>query len=205
VADAATAAPAPVQGQRERILDIALGLMAERGASGTSMRALADACGLNVAALYHYFPSKDALLRAVIEERRYGAQLQSLPIPDLRLPPEERVAALRARGAEVLGVPGGRPDLRLALEALLPRGVSSLLLEGGGTLAWGFLASALIDRVAWFVAPKLIGGAGTPGPLAGPGVARIDDAVRLEDLTTQLVGDDLLVMGRPRYPGSDQR
>jgi len=29
--------------------------------------------------------------------------------------------------------------------------------------------------------------------------------VRLEDLTTQLVGDDLLVMGRPRYPGSDQR
>jgi len=94
VADAATAAPAPVQGQRERILDIALGLMAERGASGTSMRALADACGLNVAALYHYFPSKDALLRAVIEERRYGAQLQSLPIPDLRLPPEERVAAL---------------------------------------------------------------------------------------------------------------
>ena len=119
--------------------------------------------------------------------------------------PEERVAALRARGAEVLGVPGGRPDLRLALEALLPRGVSSLLLEGGGTLAWGFLASALIDRVAWFVAPKLIGGAGTPGPLAGPGVARIDDAVRLEDLTTQLVGDDLLVMGRPRYPGSDRR
>jgi len=115
------------------------------------------------------------------------------------------VLALRARGAEVLGVPGGRPDLRLALEALLPRGVSSLLLEGGGTLAWGFLASALIDRVAWFVAPKLIGGAGTPGPLAGPGVARIDDAVRLEDLTTQLVGDDLLVMGRPRYPGSDQR
>ncbi|NLV56753.1 MAG: TetR/AcrR family transcriptional regulator [Acidimicrobiales bacterium] len=94
MADAATAAPAPVQGQRERILDIALGLMAERGASGTSMRALADACGLNVAALYHYFPSKDALLRAVIEERRYGAQLQSLPIPDLRLPPEERVAAL---------------------------------------------------------------------------------------------------------------
>lgn len=87
-------APPPRQTQRERILDIALDLMAARGASATSMRALATACGLNVAALYHYFPSKDALLRAVIEERRYGAQLAEMPVPDLRLPPEERLAEL---------------------------------------------------------------------------------------------------------------
>lgn len=86
--------PAPRGGQRERILDVALDLMAERGASATSMRALASACGLNVAALYHYFPSKDALLRAVIDERRYGSQLQSLPLPDLRLGPAERLEAL---------------------------------------------------------------------------------------------------------------
>lgn len=81
-------------GQRERILDTALDLMAERGASATSMRALASACGLNVAALYHYFPSKHALLRAVIEERRYGAQIEAMPVPDLRLPAAERLAAL---------------------------------------------------------------------------------------------------------------
>lgn len=92
--DLAPTSPAPRQTQRERILDIALDLMAARGASATSMRALATACGLNVAALYHYFPSKDALLRAVIEERRYGAQLAEMPVPDLRLPPDERLAAL---------------------------------------------------------------------------------------------------------------
>lgn len=96
---AAPTSPAPRPptargGQRERILDVALDLMAERGASATSMRALASACGLNVAALYHYFPSKDALLRAVIDERRYGSQLQSLPLPDLRLGPAERLEAL---------------------------------------------------------------------------------------------------------------
>jgi AcrR family transcriptional regulator len=91
----AVAPPAPGRrGQRERILDAALDLMAQRGASATSMRALASACGLNVAALYHYFPSKDALLRAVIDERRYGSQLQSLPLPDLRLGPAERLEAL---------------------------------------------------------------------------------------------------------------
>jgi len=96
VADAGAPGPAPVarQGQRERILDVTLALMAEKGASATSMRALAGACGLNVAALYHYFPSKDALLRAVIEERRYGTQLQAMPVPDLRLAAPERLAAL---------------------------------------------------------------------------------------------------------------
>ncbi|MCC6226958.1 MAG: TetR/AcrR family transcriptional regulator [Microthrixaceae bacterium] len=57
---------------RERILDEALGLMAERGSAGTSMRQLADACGVRVAALYHYFESKNALLEAVIAERNYG-------------------------------------------------------------------------------------------------------------------------------------
>lgn len=87
-------APRPRYGQRERILDTALDLMAERGVSATSMRALASACGLNVAALYHYFASKDALLRAVIEERRYAAQIEAMPMPDMRLPPRQRLAAL---------------------------------------------------------------------------------------------------------------
>ena len=60
---------------RERILDEALGLMAEQGAAGTSMRQLAGACGVQVAALYHYFESKDALLAAVIAERNYGRRI----------------------------------------------------------------------------------------------------------------------------------
>jgi len=80
--------------QRDRILDTALDLMAEHGASATSMRSLATACNLNVAALYHYFPSKADLLRTVIEERRYGLRLQDLPAIDTTLAPRERLAAL---------------------------------------------------------------------------------------------------------------
>ena len=45
--------------------------MSERGAADTSMRQLAAACGVNVAILYRYFPSKADLLRSVIEERQY--------------------------------------------------------------------------------------------------------------------------------------
>ena len=81
-------------GQRERILDAAFALMADRGASGTSMRQLAAACGVNVATLYHYFPSKAELLRSVIEERQYDVLLAEPPLPDASLPPRERLAAL---------------------------------------------------------------------------------------------------------------
>lgn len=53
--------------QRQHILDTALALMSQRGVDGTSMRDLASAAGLNVASLYHYFPSKRDLLVSVLE------------------------------------------------------------------------------------------------------------------------------------------
>jgi AcrR family transcriptional regulator len=54
---------------RRRILNIALTLMSQRGVDGTSMRDLASAAELNVASLYHYFPSKKELLEAVLVEQ----------------------------------------------------------------------------------------------------------------------------------------
>jgi AcrR family transcriptional regulator len=83
--------PSPRRNQRERILDTALDLMSRRGSSGVSMRQLAKACGVQVAAIYHYFPSKDALLTAVIEERRYSARLADLAPLDIDAPVEERL------------------------------------------------------------------------------------------------------------------
>ncbi len=65
----------PTRGQRQHILDTALRLMAQRGVDGTSMRDLASAAGLNVASLYHYFPSKRDLLVAVLEERGFLGDL----------------------------------------------------------------------------------------------------------------------------------
>ena len=95
VAEAAPGSVRAPSAARTRILDSALGLMSERGAAGTSMRRLADACGLNVATIYHYFPSKADVLRAVIEERRYGERMADGEPPlDPALPAEQRLAAL---------------------------------------------------------------------------------------------------------------
>jgi AcrR family transcriptional regulator len=66
IMDTETATETP--STRQRILQIALELMSKRGVDGTSMRDLATACDLNVASLYHYFPSKRELLEAVLVE-----------------------------------------------------------------------------------------------------------------------------------------
>ena len=95
-AAAPSAAPARPSGeQRQRILDLALELMAANGVAGTSMRQLAAACGLNVATLYHYFPSKNDLLRAVIAHRNYHDLLRTVTLPvDPAAPPRRRLAAM---------------------------------------------------------------------------------------------------------------
>jgi AcrR family transcriptional regulator len=122
--------------QREHILDVALALMSEHGSAKTSMRMLARECGLNVAALYHYFASKDALLAAVIEERRYEARLAEIPELPASLPAPERLRAIYAtmwRGAlaeeavwrlllgeGVRGEPAALPVGRSLLEVFRP-------------------------------------------------------------------------------------
>jgi TetR/AcrR family transcriptional regulator, cholesterol catabolism regulator len=67
---------------RRRIQQIALTLMAQRGVDGTSMRDLASAAGLNVASLYHYFPSKRELLESVLVEQGFLPLAAPRPGPD---------------------------------------------------------------------------------------------------------------------------
>ncbi|MEX2543107.1 MAG: bifunctional diaminohydroxyphosphoribosylaminopyrimidine deaminase/5-amino-6-(5-phosphoribosylamino)uracil reductase RibD [Trueperaceae bacterium] len=114
--------------------------------------------------------------------------------------PAGRLEALRAAGAEVITVSAqrGRALVTEALRALRERGVRSLLLEGGGTLAWSFLEAEAVDQVAWFIGPKLLGGSGAT-PLGGLGMNAMADALELEAMRTELIGGDLLVTGGVRY------
>ena len=115
--------------------------------------------------------------------------------------PVDHVERLERRGANVVVVPpeDERPSVPAALRDLHGRSVRSLILEGGGTLAWAFLASRSVDGVAWFVAPKLIGGP-APSPLAGTGVEELAAAFHIERSQVEKIGDDLLIRGRVVYP-----
>ncbi|MCC5953530.1 MAG: TetR/AcrR family transcriptional regulator [Acidimicrobiia bacterium] len=85
---------APVADQRTRILETALQLMADGGLHGTSMRSLASACGLNVATIYHYFPSKQAILAAALTLHSIDLLGEDAPVVDRSLDVPDRVAAL---------------------------------------------------------------------------------------------------------------
>jgi len=108
--------------------------------------------------------------------------------------PRDRVQALRSAGASVLEVPGpdGRVDAAALLSLLFQREVRAVLVEGGGEVHASFLDAGLVDRVAFFVAPILLGGRGAAPAVGGAGRA-LKDAVRLASMTVTTLGVDLLV------------
>jgi diaminohydroxyphosphoribosylaminopyrimidine deaminase/5-amino-6-(5-phosphoribosylamino)uracil reductase len=112
--------------------------------------------------------------------------------------PADRVAALREAGAEVTSYEGDGPDyVRAVLAALGAREISSLILEGGATLAGSFLDAGEVDELRLFVAPVILGGDGIP-LAAGDGAARVADAVRAVSLDSERSGDDILITARLR-------
>jgi diaminohydroxyphosphoribosylaminopyrimidine deaminase/5-amino-6-(5-phosphoribosylamino)uracil reductase len=111
--------------------------------------------------------------------------------------PAARVAALASGGASVLQCKSrdGRVDVADVCARLFALDVVAVLLEAGGELTGAFVQAGLVDRVAVFVAPKLVGGVTAPTPMGGPGLS-LGDAVRLDGLTARPLGDDWLLEGR---------
>jgi diaminohydroxyphosphoribosylaminopyrimidine deaminase/5-amino-6-(5-phosphoribosylamino)uracil reductase len=101
-------------------------------------------------------------------------------------------------GAHALRLPRSERglDLHALLKALEDRGVRSLFLEGGPTLAGSFLAEGLIDRVIAYIAPVLIGGGGKAA-LEGPGAPSIADASRFRLLEVDPIGPDVRLTAEP--------
>lgn len=115
--------------------------------------------------------------------------------------PRKRVAALAQR-VRVLIAPtataAGRKqksgiDLRWLLRQLGSENVTSLLVEGGGEVNASFLLQRLARRVAFFYAPKILGGRNSRPAVAGRGARNLTEMVRLRDLHWRRLGDDLLL------------
>jgi diaminohydroxyphosphoribosylaminopyrimidine deaminase/5-amino-6-(5-phosphoribosylamino)uracil reductase len=92
----------------------------------------------------------------------------------------------------------GRIDPVQLAQQLGARGILSLLVEGGSRVHGSFIAAGVADRLALFVAPKLIGG-GKPWA-ALPGVEQVSQSYRAAQLSATAIGDDLLIEGRLGEP-----
>ena len=108
--------------------------------------------------------------------------------------PRNRLAAYEAAGVALTEVEPG-PDGRLALADVLSflggRGLTRLLVEGGGQVAAGLFRAGLVDRLVWYRAPKVIGGDGLAA-VAGYGLARLADLTPFERTSVEPAGSDLV-------------
>jgi diaminohydroxyphosphoribosylaminopyrimidine deaminase/5-amino-6-(5-phosphoribosylamino)uracil reductase len=104
-----------------------------------------------------------------------------------------RREAMQSLGVELIDVPASTAgvDLRAALAALAERGLTRVLVEGGGSLAAALLREDLVDQIAWFHAPSVMGGDGWPAAQAF-GIARLADMPRFQRVAVREVGDDIL-------------
>lgn len=144
-------------------------------------------------------------LRVVVDSRGRlprAAQLLSQPGTTVLavaqpLPPEQ-VSLLKSTGAQVWWLPGpeGQVDLKELLRYLgWHHSITSVLVEGGGTLLASLLEQGLADKLWAVICPIIIGGASAPTPVEGRGVARVAQALRLERVKVEPLGEDLLISG----------
>ncbi len=108
-------------------------------------------------------------------------------------PDAERLAQLRDRNVEVIVLPKLTPQA--AMDCLYERGCSTVLWECGGTLSAQAIAQGCIQKVLAFIAPKLIGGQTAPSPVGNLGLTQMTDALHLERITAESVGQDYLISG----------
>lgn len=113
---------------------------------------------------------------------------------------EEHLRSLRHAGAEIIHCPDDaspepRVDLARLMVQLHRRGITSVLLEGGGTLKAAALQAGIVDKVSFIVAPKLVGGVDAKTPVEGEGATIISEAVSLKQMTSRPLGEDLLIEG----------
>lgn len=108
---------------------------------------------------------------------------------------QSKIEKIRKK-AEVLICGGKRVDLKRLLKLLYKRGITSILLEGGGTLNWSMLEEGLVDEVRVAMAPRIVGGRDAVTLVEGEGFNLISEGVKLELKRHYKLGEDLILKYR---------
>lgn len=110
---------------------------------------------------------------------------------------ENKKQTLRELGIKVIEVreKDNRVNLKELVKMLGQEGIDSILIEGGGTLNFSALEENIVDKVIFYIAPKILGGQNSKNSIAGIGFSRLDYAVKLKDINYRTIGEDLVVEG----------
>jgi diaminohydroxyphosphoribosylaminopyrimidine deaminase/5-amino-6-(5-phosphoribosylamino)uracil reductase len=111
-------------------------------------------------------------------------------------PLQRRRALLKRTQVLVAPTRAGNIDLKWLLKRLGSEDVASLLVEGGGEVNASFLLGGFAQRIAFFYAPKVLGGASSRKAVAGAGAQSLEGALDLQDVTWRRLGTDWLLTAR---------
>lgn len=111
--------------------------------------------------------------------------------------PAEKVEFLESQKSqvEIFKSMNSKVDMTLVMDYLGKRGINSVLVEAGPELSGSLLREGLVDKVVFFYAPKIIGGAGSPGMVGGGGIEKLSDAIQLRDIKIKKFSDDIMIEG----------
>ncbi|HEX3890656.1 MAG TPA: bifunctional diaminohydroxyphosphoribosylaminopyrimidine deaminase/5-amino-6-(5-phosphoribosylamino)uracil reductase RibD [Verrucomicrobiae bacterium] len=137
----------------------------------------------------------DSMARTPLNAKVVGDEFTALTtIVASKLAPKNRVARL-AKRANVLVAPSrnGKIDLRWLMKKLGSENVASILVEGGGEVNASFLLGGFAQRVAFFYAPKILGGRDSRKAVAGDGAKSLSEVIQLQEIEWNKIGADLLM------------
>jgi diaminohydroxyphosphoribosylaminopyrimidine deaminase/5-amino-6-(5-phosphoribosylamino)uracil reductase len=89
----------------------------------------------------------------------------------------------------------GQVNLKDMMKRLARMEITSVLVEGGGTLIGSLFDENLVDKILCFISPKIIGGKNATSSVEGRGISRMDQAIRLKGAKFKRFGEDILVEG----------
>lgn len=110
---------------------------------------------------------------------------------------EEKKTAIIQKGAQVFEIDAcqGRVDLNALMDLLGRNKITSLLIEGGGTVIGAALAANIIDKLCFFYAPKILGGDDGIPICRGPGPELMNESVAVDRINVHRFGDDVMIEG----------
>ena len=109
---------------------------------------------------------------------------------------QEKIRRLREAGIQIIGTEGAHGvNLVELMKKLGEQNIDSILLEGGGTLNASALEDGIVNKVYAYIAGKLIGGMDARSPVDGMGIDRMADAITLQNMEIEKLGDDFCIVG----------
>ncbi|AOY75030.1 bifunctional diaminohydroxyphosphoribosylaminopyrimidine deaminase/5-amino-6-(5-phosphoribosylamino)uracil reductase RibD [Clostridium formicaceticum] len=143
----------------------------------------------------------DSKLRVPVDAKVIEtATQQTTIIATTEKAPKEKINQLQRLGIEVMiaAEEEGKVNPKDIALKLGQRGIDSILLEGGGTLNYSALQSGIVDKIMYFIAPKIIGGRNAITSVEGEGKDLIKDAFTVEDISIHKFYRDILIEGYVR-------